>query len=177
MSKKTSLKNFRKTTQSAAPVARTVKWNVLATDENLEELKILSEKPNIQVGEDVELEGEVFIKRLTFAAQQEASKAFEWDVQTDSDSPVLKEINHTQLVASRLIGAICVDAKGTPFFDSVDDIYNSDPVFINAIYGEADNVNNFMGKLKKKSLTETNSGANSSSTELVEEPSSKRKRK
>ena len=56
-------------------------------------------------------------------------------------------------------------------------IYNSDPVFINAIYGEADNVNNFMGKLKKKSLTETNSGVNSSSTELVEEPSSKRKKK
>ena len=177
MSKKTNLKNFRKITQSAAPVARTVKWSVLATEENLEELKALSEKPGIQVDEDVELEGEVFIKRLTFAAQQEASKAFEWDVQTDSDSPVLKEINHTQLVASRLIGAICVDAKGTPFFDSVDDIYNSDPVFINAIYGEADNVNNFMGKLKKKSLTETNSGANSSSTELVEEPSSKRKRK
>jgi len=177
MSKKTSLKNFRKITQSAAPVGRTVKWNVLATEENLEELKVLSEKLDIQVGDDVELEGEVFIKRLTFAAQQEAAKAFEWDVQTDSDSPVLKEINHTQLVASRLIGAICVDAKGTPFFDSVDDIYNSDPVFINAIYGEADNVNNFMGKLKKKSLTETNSGANSSSTELVEEPSSKRKRK
>ena len=101
MSKKTSLKNFRKITQSAAPVGRTVKWNVLATEENLEELKVLSEKPDIQVGDDVELEGEVFIKRLTFAAQQEASKAFEWDVQTDSDSPVLKEINHTQLVASR----------------------------------------------------------------------------
>ena len=177
MTKKVNLKNLRKITQGSAPVERVVKWFVLATDENLEELKILSEKPNIQVGEDVELEGEVFIKRLTFAAQQEASKAFEWDVQTDSDSPVLKEINHTQLVASRLIGAICVDAKGTPFFDSVDDIYNSDPVFINAIYGEADNVNNFMGKLKKKSLTETNSGVNSSSTELVEEPLSKPKEK
>ena len=177
MSKKTSLKNFRKITQSAAPVGRTVKWNVLATEENLEELKVLSEKPDIQVGDDVELEGEVFIKRLTFAAQQEAAKAFEWDVQTDSDSPVLKEINHTQLVASRLLGTICEDAKGALFFHSIEDIYTSDPAFINAIYGEADNVNNFMGKLKKKSLTETNSGVNSSSTELVEEPSSKRKKK
>ena len=177
MSKKTNLKNFRKITQGAAPVARTVKWNVLATDENLEELKELSDNPNIQVGEDVELEGEVFIKRLTFAAQQEASKSFEWDVQSNPDAPVLKEINHTQLVASRLIGTICEDAEGTPFFNTINEVYISDPAFINAIYGEADNVNNFMGKLKKKSLTETNSGVNSSSTELVEEPSSKRKKK
>ena len=177
MSKKTSLKNFRKITQSAAPVGRTVKWSVLATEENLEELKALSEKPGIQVDEDVELEGEVFIKRLTFAAQQEASKAFEWDMKSDSDSPVLKEINHTQLVASRLIGTICEDAKGTPFFSSIADIYTSDPAFINAIYGEADNVNNFLGKLKKKILIETNSGANSSSMELVGEPLSKPKKK
>ena len=177
MTKKVNLKNLRKITQGSAPVERVVKWFVLATDENLEELKILSEKPNIQVGDDVELEGEVFIKRLTFAAQQEASKAFEWDVQTDSDSPVLKEINHTQLVASRLLGTIFEDAEGTPFFHSIEDIYTSDPAFINAIYGEADSVNNFLGKLKKKSLTETNSGVNSSSTELVEEPLSKPKKK
>ena len=177
MRKKTNLKNFRKITQGAAPVARTVKWNVLATEENLEELKVLSDNPNIQVGEDVELEGEVFIKRLTFAAQQEAAKAFEWDVESDSDSPVLKEINHSRLIASRLLGTICEDAKGTLFFNSVEDIYTSDPAFINAIYGEADSVNNFLGKLKKKSLTETNSGVNSSSTELVEEPLSKPKKK
>lgn len=177
MSKKINLKNLRKITQGSAPVERVVKWFVLATDENLEELKVLSEKPNIQVGDDVELEGEVFIKRLTFAAQQEASKAFEWDVNGDSDSPVLKEINHSRLIASRLLGTICEDAKGTLFFNSIEDIYTSDPAFINAIYGEADSVNNFLGKLKKKSLTETNSGVSSSSTELVEEPSNKRKRK
>ena len=96
---------------------------------------------------------------------------------SNPDSPVLKEINHSQLIAARLIGTICEDAEGTPFFNTINAVYTSDPAFIDAIYGEADSVNNFLGKLKKKSLTETNSGVNSSSMELVEEPSSKRKKK
>lgn len=177
MGKKLNLKNFRSITQGAAPVERTVKWTVLATEENIEELKSLSENSDIQVGDDVELEGEVFIKRLTFAAQQEVSKAYEWDMQSNPDNPVLKEINGSQLVASRLVGTICLDVKGTAFFNSVGDIYTSDPNFINAIYEEANKVNNFSGKSKTKSLTKTNSGVNSSSMELVEEPSSKPKEK
>ena len=177
MNKKTNLKNFRKITQSSAPVERTVKWWVLSTDENLAELKELTDNPDLSVGEDVELEGQVYIKRLSFAAQQEVSKAFEWDVITNPNDPVLKEINGSQLIASRLVGSICEDEKGTHFFNSVNDIYTSDPNFINAIYKESDSVNNFSGKSLKKNLSETNSGVNSSSTELVEEPLSKHKKK
>lgn len=177
MAKKVNLKNLRKITQGAAPVERTVKWAVLVTEHNLSELKELTENPDLQVGGHAELEGEVFIKRLSFAAQQEASKAFEWDVVSNPDNPVIKEVNGSQLIASRLVGSIYEDEKGTPFFKSVEEVYASDPNFINAIYEESDKVNNFSGKSKTKSLTETNSGVNSSSTELAEEPSPKPKKK
>lgn len=177
MAKKINLKNLRKITQGAAPVERTVKWTVLATESNLSELKELTENPGLQAGEDAELEGEVFIKRLSFAAQQEVSKAFEWDVLSNPDSPVVKDVNGSRLIASRLVGSICEDEKGTPFFKSVEEIYTSDPNFINAIYEESDKVNNFSGKSKTKSLTETNSGVSSSSTESAEEPLSKPKKK
>ncbi|PWB13352.1 hypothetical protein DCO44_14415 [Acinetobacter sp. AM] len=172
---KTNLKALRKVTQSGAPIERTVTWKVFATEENLEDLKELTGKSEVTVGDEVELEGQVFIKRLSFIAQQEVAKAFEWDVVTNPDDPVLKEINGSRLVASRLIGSICEDGKGTPFFTSLKDVYDSDPKFIDAVYQEADKVNNFTGKLLKKNSSEMNSGANSSSTESVEEPLKKRK--
>ena len=76
---KTNLKALRKVTQSGAPIERTVTWKVFATEENLEDLKELTSKSEMTVGDEVELEGQVFIKRLSFIAQQEVAKAFEWD--------------------------------------------------------------------------------------------------
>lgn len=172
---KANLKALRKVTQSGAPIERTVKWKVFATEDNLGDLKDLTGKSEVEIGDEIELEGQVFIKRLSFIAQQEVAKAFEWDVVTNPDDPVLKEINGSRLVASRLIGSICEDGKGTPFFTSLADVYTSDPKFIDAVYQEADKVNNFTGKLLKKNSSETNSGANSSSTESVEGPSKKHK--
>ena len=172
---KANLKVLRKVTQSGAPIERTVKWMVLVTDDNLEYLKELTGNSDVTTGEEIELEGQVFIKRLSFAAQQEVAKAFEWDVVTNPQDPVLKEINGSRLVASRLIGSICEDEKGTPFFTKLEDVYTSDPKFIDAVYQESDKVSNFTGKLLKKNSSETNSGVSSSSTESAGEPSKKRK--
>ena len=172
---KANLKALRKVTQSGAPIERTVKWKVFATEDNLEDLKELTGKSEVAIGDEIELEGQVFIKRLSFLAQQEVAKSFEWDVLTNPDDPVLKEINGSRLVASRLVGSVCEDVKGTPFFTSLADVYTSDPKFIDAVYQEADMVNNFAGKLRKKNSSETNSGVSSSSTESVEGPSKKHK--
>jgi hypothetical protein len=174
---KTNLKALRKVTKSGAPIERTVKWMAVVAEHNLDDLKEITGRDDLTIGEDVELEGQVFIKRLTFAAQQDVSKAFEWDVVTNPDDPTLKKIDGNRLVASRLIGSICEDEKGTPFFTSLDDVYTSDPKFIDAVYQESDKVNNFTGKLMKKNSSETNSGVNSSSMESVEEPLKKPKQK
>ncbi len=175
MAKTLNLKKLLKVTQSSAPVEQIVKWSVLVTEQNIDELKELVGKQEIQIDEFLELEGQVFIKRLTFEAQQEVSKAFEWDVVKDPENPELKGIDGKQLVASRLVGSICEDEKGTPFFESIQEVYTSDPSFINAIYEAANKVNNFTGKSLKKSSTKTSSGANLSSTESVEEQSKKQK--
>lgn len=175
MAKTLNLKKLRKVTQSSAPVEQIVKWSVLVTEQNIDELKELVGKQEIQIDEFLELEGQVFIKRLTFEAQQEVSKAFEWDVVKDPENPELKGIDGKQLVASRLVGSICEDEKGTPFFESIQEVYTSDPSFINAIYEAANKVNNFTGKSLKKSSKKTSSGANSFSTESVEEQSKKQK--
>ena len=74
-----------------------------------------------------------------------------------------------------MVGSICEDEKGTPFFESIQDVYTSDPSFINAIYEAANKVNNFTGKSQKKSSTKTSSGANLSLTESVDEQSKKLK--
>ena len=174
MAKTLNLKKLRKVTQSSAPVEQVVKWPVLVTEQNINELKELVGKQEIQIDEFLELEGQVFIKRLTFEAQQEVSKAFEWDVVKDPENPELKGIDGKQLVASRLVGSICEDEKGTPFFESIQDVYISEPNFINAIYEAANKVNNFTGKSLKKSSTKTSSGASSSSTESEAEQSPKR---
>ena len=74
--------------------------------------------------------------------------------------------------AGHLLGSVCEDAKGTPFFSSVQDVLDSEIPFIESLYAVADEVNNFMGKSRKKNLTNTNSGANLP-LESVESPSKK----
>ena len=69
MAKTLNLKKLRKVTQSSVPVEQVVKWSVLVTEQNINELKELVGKQEIQIDEFLELEGQVFIKRLTFEAQ------------------------------------------------------------------------------------------------------------
>lgn len=175
---KVDFKKAKNITKAGAPVERDVKWTVEVTSENIEQLKTVSENPELKVGDQVELEGQVFVKRMSFKASREASKAFEWDIDyEDVEKSKLKSVDSDQLQATQILGTICEDSKGTPFFSSIQDVYDSDPSFINALYQVADDVNNFMGKLVKKNSEETNSSVNSSSTELVATPSKKQSKK
>jgi Phage tail assembly chaperone, TAC len=165
---KVDFKKAKNITKAGAPVERDVKWSVEVTGENIEQLKSVSENPDLKIGDQVELEGQVFVKRMSFKASREAAKAFEWDIDYDDvEKSKLKSVDSDQLQATQLLGTICEDAKGTPFFTSAQDVYDSDPSFIAALYQIADEVNNFMGKLVKKNSSETNSSENSSSTESV----------
>lgn len=175
---KVDFKKAKNITKAGAPVERDVKWTVEVTNENLEQLKTVSENHDLKVGDQIELEGQVFVKRMSFKASRDASKAFEWDIDyEDVEKSKLKSVDSDQLQATQLLGTICEDAKGTPFFTSTQDVYDSDPSFIAALYQIADEVNNFMGKLVKKNSSETNSSENSSSTESVAAPLKKPNKK
>ncbi len=138
----------------------------------------MTESPDLAVGDNADLDGEVFIKRMTFKAGRDAAKAFDWDINYDDpEKSKLKSIDSEQLQASQLLGSICIDEKGTPFFDSLQEVYDSDPAFIIALHKLADDVNNFMGKSRTKTSNETNSSVNLSSTELAEEASQKPSKK
>lgn len=159
------------------PVKKAVKWNVEVTESNVASLKKLTKNSLLELGETVELEADIFVKKMNFKESREASKAIEWDLNYENleDSKV-KKIDSTHMQAAQLLGSICSDQKGTPFFSSVNDIYKAEPSLINAMYAAADEVNNFMGKSRKKNLTNTNSGANLP-LESVESPSKKPSKK
>ena len=170
--KKLKISDLKKVTKVAAPVERTVQWVVDVTEENLDFLRKLTENDQLNIGDVAELEGEVYIKRLTFEEQQEVTKAYRWD-KDQKDEIKLKDINMNQMFAAQLMGSVCEDKKGTPFFTTLKDVYSSDPKFIDALYKVADEVNKFLGKSKNQNLTKTNSSVSLSSTESVEEPLAK----
>lgn len=165
-----NLKALKSITKVGLPVERTVKWVVEATDENIVFLKNTINE-DVALGDLVDLEGKVFIKKLSFSDQAEIGKAYKFDVNKDDiDDFKLKSLDTQQLQSAQLLGTICEDEKGTPFFKNTGEVLASDPTFINALYAVSDEVNNFLGKSRKKNLKETNSGASLSSTESAEEP-------
>lgn len=175
---KVDFKKAKNITKAGAPVERDVKWTVEVTKENIDQLKAVSDNQEIEIGDQLELEGQVFVRRMSFKASREASKAFEWDFDVqDIEKSKVKSVDSDHLQASQILGTICEDSKGTPFFTSIQDVYDSDPSFINALYKVADEVNNFMGKLVTKNSKETNSSVNSSATESAEAPSKKQNKK
>ncbi|MBR7715534.1 phage tail assembly chaperone family protein, TAC [Acinetobacter nosocomialis] len=173
---KVNIKAFKNVTKIGAPVERTVKWVVEVTDENIDFLAKQLER-ELTLGEKAEVEGQVFIKKLAFNDLHEISKAYDWEINEDNiaDSK-LKSVSVKRMQAGHLLGSVCEDAKGTPFFSSVQDVLDSEIPFIESLYAVADEVNNFMGKSRKKNLTNTNSGA-SSPLESVESPSKKPSKK
>jgi len=48
--------------------------------------------------------------------------------------------------AAQLLGSICSDQKGTPFFSNVNDIYKAEPSLVNALFAVSDEINNFLTK-------------------------------
>ncbi len=166
-----SIKDLKNVTKIGAPSKHTVKWTVLADDQNIDFLRDQTGNNEIILGESVDLEGQVYIKKLSFGDMSETSKAVEWDIDVENiENSTIKSIDHRRLQAAQLLGSICEDEKGNLFFNSVDDVLCSDPKFVNALFVVSDEVNNFSGKLLKKSSQKTSSGASSSSMESVETP-------
>ncbi|HFX6519022.1 TPA: phage tail assembly chaperone family protein, TAC [Acinetobacter nosocomialis] len=163
------LKSLKKVTKVAAPVERTVEWSVEVTEENFDFLKQSTENKELEIGEMVDLSGQVFIKRLSFEDIEATSKAYQWDFDFENlENSKMIGLNHRLLRAAQLLGSVCEDEKGTKFFESVDDVFDSDPIFVEALYQVADSVNKFSGKSQKKNSTNSNSGVNSQSAESVE---------
>ncbi|WP_411583069.1 phage tail assembly chaperone family protein, TAC [Acinetobacter nosocomialis] len=163
------LKSLKKVTKVAAPVERTVQWSVEVTEENFDFLKESTENNELEIGEMVDLSGQVFIKRLSFEDIEATSKAYQWDFDFENlENSKMIGLNHRLLRAAQLLGSVCEDEKGTKFFESVDDVFDSDPIFVEALYQVADSVNKFSGKSQKKNSKSSNSGVNSQSVELVE---------
>lgn len=163
------LKALKKVTKVAAPVERTVNWSVEVTEDNFDFLKKATENSNLMIGDIVDLAAQTFIKRLSFKDIEEVSKAYKWNIDlANVEDMTLESIDSRLLRAARLLGSVCEDATGKAFFESVNDVYDSDPVFVEALYGVADSINNFSGKSRNKNSTNLNSGANLQSTESVE---------
>lgn len=162
------LKSLKQVTKVAAPVERTVEWSVEVTEENFDFLKQATEK-ELEIGEMVDLSGKVFIKRLSYKDIEEVSKAYKWNIDlANVEDMTLASVDTRLLRAARLLGSVCEDVAGTAFFESVNDVYDSDPVFVEALYGVADSINNFSGKSRNKNSTNSNSGVKLQSTESVE---------
>lgn len=163
------LKSLKKVTKVAAPVERTVEWSVEVTEENFDFLKESTENNELEIGEMVDLSGQVFIKRLSFEDIEATSKAYQWDFDFENlENSKMIGLNHRLLRAAQLLGSVCEDEKGTKFFESVDDVFDSDPIFVEALYQVADSVNKFSGKSQKKNSKNSNSGVSSQSAESVE---------
>ncbi|MDT1883196.1 hypothetical protein FPK44_20890, partial [Acinetobacter baumannii] len=61
------------------PVKKTVIWNVEVTESNVASLKKLTKNSLLELGETVELEADVFVKKMSFKESREVSKAVEWE--------------------------------------------------------------------------------------------------
>lgn len=164
-----NLKSLKKVTKVAAPVKRTVKWTVEVDAENSDFLQEKTGNKELQIGDVVDLEAQTFIKRLSYKDIEEVSKAYKWNIDlANVEDMTLASVDTRLLRAARLLGSVCEDEKGKAFFESVNDVYDSDPVFVEALYGVADSINNFSGKSRNKNSTNSNSGVNLQSTESVE---------
>lgn len=114
---------------------------------------------------DKEMEVDVLVKSLSY---DELTHMF--------DGCDTEKITVADVIKKRvLLTVINAETKEQLFPDLVA-IGKTHPAIINALHDSSDEVNDFLGKNKLK-LKSMRSGANLSSTELVEEPSLKRKRK
>lgn len=114
---------------------------------------------------DEPMEAEVLIKSLSY---DEVTRMFEGD---DVDKITVADVIKKRV----LLTLFNADTK-EPLFTDLEAVGKTHPAILNALHDSSDEVNDFLGKNRSK-LKSTNSGASSSSTELVAKPSSKPKRK
>ena len=129
---------------------------------SLSDLSLKSAKFIIN-GED--FEADILIKSLSY---DEVSNMFKGE---DPEKLTVADVVKRRV----LLTVYNIDTK-EPLYSDIEAVGQTHPAILNALHDSSDEVNDFLGKNKLK-LKSMNSGANLSSTESVEEPSSKPKRK
>lgn len=128
-------------------------------------LSDLSPKSAKFIINDEAFEADILIKSLSY---DELSNMFK-----DEDP---EKLTVADVVKRRVLLTVYnLDTK-EPLYSDIEAVGQTHPAILNALHDSSDEVNDFLGKNKLK-LKNMNSGANLSSTESVEEPSSKPKRK
>lgn len=114
---------------------------------------------------DEDFEADILIKSLSY---DEVSNMFKGE---DPEKLTVADVVKRRV----LLTVYNLDTK-EPLYSDIEEVGQTHPAILNALHDSSDEVNDFLGKNKLK-LKNMNSGANLSSTESVEEPSSKPKRK
>lgn len=114
---------------------------------------------------DEPMEANVLVKSLSYDEMTNMFKGQDGEKITVAD-----------VVKKRVLLTVFNSDSKEPLFPDLDAVGQTHPAILNALHDSSDEVNDFLGKNKLK-LKEMNSGVNSSSTESVEEPSKKLKRK
>lgn len=114
---------------------------------------------------DEQMEADVLVKSLSY---DQVTHMFEG---CDAE-----KITVADVVKKRVLLTVFNAETKEPLFPDLEAVGQTHPAIINALHDASDEVNDFLGKNKLK-LKNMNSGASSSSTELVAKPSSKPKRK
>ena len=128
-------------------------------------LSDLSPKSARFIINDEAFEADILIKSLSY---DEVSNMFK------GEDP--EKITVADVVKRRVLLTVYnLDTK-EPLYSDIEEVGQTHPAILNALHDSSNEVNDFLGKNKLK-LKSMNSGASLSSTESVEEPSSKPKRK
>lgn len=121
-----------------------------------------------------EFKGFVYVKSLSYEAVDEVDSAYKWIPLEDEPGMMkLESVDSHHLCAAQILGTICTDEQGTPYFESIEQVEGYPATAIKAFWTVANEVNIFSGKLLTMNSENTNSGQNSSSTESVDEASQK----
>lgn len=100
-------------------------------------------------------EAQVFVRRLTFASISEINKAISY--KTTNNDIEITDIDAAKMQAIRVRQTICTDIKGTPLFETDNDVMGATIDLVTALYQVSDEVNNFAGKSKQVKSQPTNS--------------------
>ena len=128
-------------------------------------LSDLSPKSARFIINDETFEADILIKSLSY---DEVTNMFKGE---DPEKLTVADVVKRRV----LLTVYNIDTK-EPLYSDIEAVGQTHPAILNALHDSSDEVNDFLGKNKLK-LKSMNSGANLSSTESVEEPSSKPKRK
>lgn len=117
----------------------------------------------------IEHSADIYVRRLSYEDTAAIDAAYLWEPdENDPEELTFKGIEGKSLQAAHLLGSICIDDKGTKFFEDVQHVLRTHPNVCRAMYAKADEVNNFWGKSKNQSSKETKSGQNSPLAESEE---------